>query len=86
MAKEKVTLTLDSDQLAELRSLVDTRSLSATVDDAVAERLARLRHVRAINEWLEELADEHGPIPQDALDWATGVYDEYEASLAAKAT
>lgn len=86
MTKEKVTLTLDSEQLAELRALVGARSLSATVDGAVAARLAQLRHVQAVEAWLEELADEHGPIPQDAMDWAGGVYDEFQASSAAKAS
>ena len=85
MAKEKVTLTLDTDQLAELRSLVDARSLSATVDEAIAARLAHERHVRAMNEWLEEMADEHGPIPKDATDWAAGVFDEWQVSKTAKA-
>src|SRR5260221_3860246 len=36
MAKEKVTLTLDSENLAALRSLVGSRSLSASVDRAIA--------------------------------------------------
>lgn len=82
MAKEKVTLTLDTEQLAELRSLVDARSLSATVDEAIAARLARVRHAQAVGEWLDELADEHGPIPQDAKDWAAGVFDDWQVSPA----
>jgi hypothetical protein len=55
MAKEKVTLTLDAENLAALRALVGPRSLSAAVDAAVAERLARLQHLAAVDEWLVEL-------------------------------
>ena len=36
MAKEKVTLTLDTAQLDELRRLAGARSLSAAVDSAVS--------------------------------------------------
>lgn len=85
MAKEKVTLRLDAERLDELRSLVDARSLSATVDEAISARLAQVRHAQAVDEWLEELADEHGPIPQDAKDWAAGVFDDWKGSPAAKA-
>ena len=43
MSKAKVTLTLDTEQLEELRSLVDARSLSATVDSSrIGEAMALL--------------------------------------------
>jgi hypothetical protein len=48
MAKEKVTLTLDAARLQELRDLVGSRSLSATVNDAVAAHVIRLRHLSAV--------------------------------------
>lgn len=87
MAKEKVTLTLDADQLAELRSLVDARSLSSTVDRAVSAYLARLRHLQAVDEWLAELEVEHGPIDPETLDWAARIVDDWasEADRPAKA-
>jgi hypothetical protein len=80
MAKEKVTLTLDADQLRELRSLVGARSLSSTIDRAVASYLSRLRHLRAVDEWLAEMDEEHGPVEPETLEWAARIVDEWEAA------
>ncbi|MGH2728345.1 MAG: CopG family transcriptional regulator [Actinomycetota bacterium] len=79
MAKEKVTLTLDGDRLAELRKLVGARSLSAAVDNAVNAYLARLRHLDAVDEWLAELEREHGPIPPETLEWAAQLVDDWQS-------
>jgi predicted nucleic acid-binding protein len=65
-----VTLTLDAENVAALRSLVGARSLSAAVDAAVAERVARLRHLAALDGWLAELDAQHGPAPAETLEWA----------------
>jgi hypothetical protein len=75
LAKEKVTLTLDTRQLEELRSLIDARSLSTTVDQAVGSYLVRLRHLRAVDEWLAEMEAEHGPVDRETLDWAARIVD-----------
>lgn len=80
MPKEKVTLTLDTEQLEELRSLVDARSLSSTVDHAVGAYLSRLRHLRAVDEWLAELEAEHGPIDPETLEWAARIVDDWASS------
>lgn len=80
MPKEKVTLTLDTEQLEELRSLVDARSLSATVDHAVGAYLSRLRHLRSVDEWLAELEAEHGPVDPETLEWAARIVDEWTAT------
>lgn len=80
MSKEKVTLTLDSGQLDELRSLVGARSLSATVDTAVAAYLAKLRHLDAVDDWLAELERAHGPVPPETLEWAAQIVDEWSGS------
>lgn len=77
MPKEKVTLTLDGKQLAELRTLIGARSLSAAVDSAVSASLARLRHLNAVDEWLAELEREHGSLPQETLEWAARLVDEW---------
>ena len=77
MAREKVTLTLDAERLAELRSLVGARSLSAAVDNAVAAYLARLRHLSAVDEWLAELERNHGPVPAETLDWAAQLVESW---------
>ncbi len=84
MAKEKVTLTLDGDQLAELRQLVGARSLSAAVDGAVAAHLARLRHLVAVDEWLAEMEREHGPIPDETLEWAARLVERWDAERATR--
>lgn len=80
MAKEKVTLTLDAENLAALRSLVGPRSLSAAVDAAIVERVARLRHLAAVDEWLAELDAEHGPVPPETLEWAARLVDDWESA------
>jgi len=77
MAKEKVTLTLDAENLASLRSLVGSRSLSASVDRAIAAHVARVKHLAAVDEWLGELESAHGPIPQESLDWAGRLVDDW---------
>jgi hypothetical protein len=77
MAKEKVTLTLNAEQLRELRALLGARSLSSTIDDAVQLHLARLRHLSAVDEWLAELEREHGPVPPETLDWAEQIVDHW---------
>lgn len=80
MPKEKVTLTLDVEQMEELRSLVDARSLSSTVDQAVGSYLARLRHLRAVDGWLAELESQHGPVDPETLEWAARIVDDWAAT------
>jgi hypothetical protein len=75
MAKEKVTLTLDAGNVAALRALVGPRSLSASVDRAIAAHVARVKHLSAVDEWLKELEDAHGPIPPETLEWAGQLVD-----------
>lgn len=84
MAKEKVTLTLDAGALDELRRLVGARSLSATVDAAVAAYLERVRHLRAVDEWLAEMEREHGPVPTETLEWAAQLVGQWDAARAPK--
>jgi hypothetical protein len=80
--KEKVTLTLDADHLTELRALVGSRSLSASVDAAIAAHLARLRHLASVDDWLVELEERFGPVPAETLDWAARLVDDWEATRA----
>lgn len=79
MAKEKVTLTLDAEQLSELRQLAGARSLSAAVDSAVSAYLAHWRHLAAVDDWLAELERDHGPVPPETLEWAAQVVERWEA-------
>jgi hypothetical protein len=77
MPKEKVTLTLDSANVAALRSLVGSRSLFASVDRAIAAHVARLKHLAEVDQWLEELEAAHGPIPPETLEWAGRLLDDW---------
>ena len=86
MAKEKVTLTLAAEQLEELRRMVGARSLSAAVDSAVAAYLARLRHLVAVDEWLAELEREHGPVPNETLEWAAQLVEQWDAARTTQPT
>jgi hypothetical protein len=70
MGKEKVTLTLDAEKLAGLRAIAGSKSLSASVDSAIGAHLARLRHLAAVDQWLAEMEDKHGPVPPETLEWA----------------
>lgn len=79
MAKEKVTLTLDAATLAELRKLVGSRSLSSSIDAAVAAHVGRLRHLHAVDGWLAELEDENGPPPVETLEWAARLVEQWES-------
>lgn len=81
MSKEKVTLTLDAATLAELRRLVGSRSLSATVEEAVIAHLRHLRHLAAVDEWLDELEAEDGPIPPEIQAWAAEEVGAWEQRM-----
>ncbi len=72
-------VTLDADQLGELRRTVGARSLSAAVDAAVTAYLARLRHLAAVDDWLVELERQHGPVPNETLEWAAQLVEEWDA-------
>ena len=82
MAKEKVTLTLDTARLNELRDLVGSRSISAAVDDAVGAHVLRLRHLVAVDDWLAELERIHGPIQPETLEWAAKLIEDWESGRA----
>ena len=80
MSKEKVTLTLDSDNVAALRRLVGPRSLSASVNAAVAAHVALLTHLAAVDEWIAEMDAEHGAVPSDTLEGAARLVDDGQAA------
>jgi hypothetical protein len=77
VAKEKVTLTVDTAQLAELRQLVGARIMSSAVEHALAEYLAKARHFAAVDEWLAEMDRDDGPVPPETLEWARELVDKW---------
>jgi hypothetical protein len=80
VSKEKVTLTLDGENLAQIRAIAGSRSLSATVDAAVSAYVTMLRHLAAVDEWLAEMERAHGPIPSETLEWAAHAVAEWDES------
>lgn len=85
MPREKVTLTLDAEHLRDLRELVGARSLSAAVDNAVSAYLSRLRHFRAVDDWLAELEREYGPVPSETLEWAAKLVEDWQSTRSKRA-
>lgn len=74
MATKKVTVTLDADQLAAIRSLVDARSarsVSAFVQHAVAVSLNDVAGWGAL--LASALEQTGGPITKAERSWADGV-------------
>lgn len=74
-----MTLTVDTEQLQELRRLVGARSMSSAVEIALAEYLDKIRHFAAVDEWLSEMEREDGPIPPETLAWAEQVFRDWES-------
>lgn len=59
MGVDKVSLSLDTELLAEARELAGPRGLSSLVNDALRVRLQQVRVTRL----LDEMDDEFGPVP-----------------------
>ncbi len=69
-AKERLTVTVDPALLAAGRAAVEqgrAESLSAWVNAAIAERVARERKLRALAEAIELYEEEHGVISDAEL-------------------
>lgn len=64
MGTEKVSITLDSDLLAEAREVAGSRALSGYLNRALRQQL---RHDR-LNVLLAELEREHGPIAEEVIE------------------
>ncbi len=66
MAMKKVSVTLDADLVAEIKAEVGERGFSRYLNEALARRRQRER----LEQLERELADEFGPIPDEARRWA----------------
>lgn len=62
--KRKVTLSLDSDSLEDLRKLYPDASLSSLVEAAVIDRVALARQRQTLNSLRAEYEAEHGPVDE----------------------
>ncbi len=68
--KEKVSLSLDHDLLAEVRRRVGKRELSSFLNEALERRL----QADAVQEYLGEADQRAGPVPADVADATDAAY------------
>lgn len=76
MAVAKVSLSIDTDLLAEARTRAGRRELSAYVTHAVRRQL---QHDR-LAELLAEMEAESGPIPDDVMEEARNLWQRRDAA------
>ncbi len=62
--KKKVSVTIDEAVLQEVRTVAGSRPFSATVNDLLADALAR----RRLNQLVDELEAEAGPAPIEVYE------------------
>lgn len=80
--KERVTISVDSEAIDAARGEVEAGrapSVSAAVEDALLAR----RRQQALCEALELSEAEHGPIDEEAMEWAQQELDRAFAERAA---
>ncbi|MFT3851210.1 MAG: type II toxin-antitoxin system CcdA family antitoxin [Ilumatobacteraceae bacterium] len=74
MAKQKITVTVDAELVAAIRD-DDAPSLSAVVNAALAEEVARRARLRALRQLVADLQARYGAVPADDAAWAAGLFD-----------
>lgn len=78
MAKQRITVTVDSDVAEAARAAVeagDAGSVSAWVGEAIAERVARERRLQAAREAVAAYEAEFGPITEGEMSTAREVVE-----------
>jgi hypothetical protein len=63
---KKVSVTLPADLLDEIRERVGPGNLSRYLTEAAEQK----RRHEALDEWIARMEDEHGPIPEHAVEEA----------------
>lgn len=63
--REKVSVSLDADLVEELEA--DDEALSRQVNEAIRDTLERRRRQRLLEEFLQALEDQHGPVPESSV-------------------
>ncbi len=66
MAMKKVSVTLDADLVAEIKTQVGERGFSSYLNEAIRRRRQRER----LEQLERELTEEFGPISEEAKRWA----------------
>lgn len=75
MAKHKITVTVDEWVLARARELGDSH-LSAIVNKALIEHVERLERNKALDDLIESLEEQVGPVSQADAAGAARAFEE----------
>lgn len=78
MAMKKVSVTLDADLVAEIKTEVGERGFSAYLNESIRRR----RQHERLRQLERELAAEFGPIPDEVRQQARAEWDEFERRAA----
>lgn len=73
LAKKKISVSIDKDLVAELEA--ESQSLSAQVNAAIRANLERRRRHRSLNELLDRLDSEHGPLDETLIEKYVGMLE-----------
>jgi len=77
MSMKKVSVTLDADLVAEIKTEVGERGFSAYLNDALVRRRQRER----FTELERELTKEFGPIPEDVREQVRKEWEEAKRQM-----
>ena len=77
MAMKKVSVTLDADLVAEIKTERGEGRFSAYLNETIRRR----RHYERLRRYLRELDDEFGPVPDEVRRQAEREWDEFERRL-----
>jgi len=78
MAMKKVSVTLEADLVAEIKSQVGERGFSAYLNEALTRRRQRER----LEQLERELTEEFGPIPEEVHRQVRKEWGEFERRVA----
>lgn len=78
MAMKKVSVTLDADLVAEIKTEVGERGFSAYLNESIRRR----RQHERLRQLERELGEEFGPIPDDVRLQVRNEWDEFERQVA----
>jgi hypothetical protein len=78
MAMKKVSVTLDADLVAEIKTEVGERGFSNYLNDTIKRRRQHERLRRLLN----ELNEEFGPVPDEVRKQVAKEWDEFERRVA----
>jgi predicted CopG family antitoxin len=78
MAMKKVSVTLDADLVAEIKTEVGERGFSAYLNESIKRR----RQHERLRRYLRELDEEFGPVPDEVRRQVEKEWSEFERRLA----